>query len=48
METSAKTAQNVNEMFDKLTKRMMISNRGQKATIHRPPLPIRQASDENH
>jgi hypothetical protein len=41
METSAKTSQNVNELFEALTTQILRLNKGNtKAFKPRPPLPI--------
>jgi hypothetical protein len=42
METSAKTSENVNELFEGLTKQIIRLNKStNKVSIRRPPLPIK-------
>lgn len=46
-ETSAKTSQNVNDLFTSLTKQMLKLNEGTKSNQRlRPPLPIKPAQEE--
>jgi hypothetical protein len=48
METSAKTAQNVNDLFEELTKQMMRLNQGTVKSARRPPpLPLKNEEEEN-
>ena len=47
METSAKTSENVNELFEGLTKQIIRLNKGtNKTTVKRPPLPIKNDQPE--
>jgi hypothetical protein len=47
METSAKTSQNVNNLFDELTKQMVRLNQGNgKSNPRRPPLPLKPSQEE--
>lgn len=47
METSAKNALNVNELFENLTKQMMKLNQGTVKSARRPPpLPLKNEEDE--
>lgn len=47
METSAKTSENVNELFEGLTKQIIRLNKGtNKTTVKRPPLPINPKNEQ--
>lgn len=47
METSAKTSENVNELFEGLTKQIIRLNKGtNKTTVRRPPLPINPKNEQ--
>lgn len=49
METSAKTSQNVNELFEGLTKQIIRLNKGNsnnKVAVRRPQLPVSSPPEE--